>query len=193
MTSKPLYPVPRRASTVGILLFLVSLSILFAASLLGYFWIRLTGDNSPRGRVLHLPMILWLSTAVMIGSSFTITLALRAIRTEQQQVFRRYLLYTVALAITFVAIQAPAMVQMLRQHFALAEGGMRLWGVIFFLVLLHALHVLGGLIALAILLSGARRGAYDHEHHIPVRNAVLYWHFLDIVWLVMFFSMTVVG
>src|SRR4051812_47273405 len=102
MSSKPLYPVPHRASTFGILLFLASLTVLFAASLGAYFLIRLTGDNSPRGRALHLPSILWLSTLVMIASSVTITRALRSIRREDQAGLRRNLLYTLGLAVTFV-------------------------------------------------------------------------------------------
>ena len=191
--SKPLYPVPRRASTFGILLFLASLSMLFIASLVGYFVIRKFSSASPRGRVLHLPPILWLSTIVMIASSFTISRALVAIRAERRSDFRRYLWFTLALAITFIAIQTPALVQMLRDHARLEPSGMRLYGLLFFLVLLHALHVIGGLVMLGIVLANAFRGRYDHENHVAVSNLALYWHFLDGVWLVMFLSLWIVG
>jgi heme/copper-type cytochrome/quinol oxidase subunit 3 len=191
--SKPLYPVPRRAQTFGILLFLASLSMLFIASLIGYFVIRIFGANSPRGRVLQLPWILWISTVVMITSSVTMTRALGAIRAERRSEFRRWLIVTTALAVTFVAIQTPAMVEMLRKHARLESTGMRLYGLLFFLVLLHALHVVGGLLMLAIVLVGANRGEYDHENHATVRNLTFYWHFLDGVWLLMFLSLWIVA
>jgi heme/copper-type cytochrome/quinol oxidase subunit 3 len=191
--SKPLYPVPRRAHTFGILLFLASLSMLFIASLIGYFVIRIFGAASPRGRALQLPPILWISTLVMVASSVTMARALRAIRAERRGDFRRALLFTTALAVTFVAIQAPALADMLRSHARLEPTGMRLYGLLFFLVLLHALHVVGGLVMLAVVLLNARRGRYDHEHHSSVANLNAYWHFLDGVWLVMFLSLWIVG
>jgi heme/copper-type cytochrome/quinol oxidase subunit 3 len=143
--------------------------------------------------VLHLPAILWLSTIVMIASSFTMTRALRAIQNERRTQFRRLLLYTLALAVTFIAIQAPALVQMLRDHWRAQSWGVALYGLLFFLILLHALHVLGGLVMLSLVLNGAFRGHYDHEHHATVRNLTFYWHFLDCVWLVMFLALWIVG
>jgi heme/copper-type cytochrome/quinol oxidase subunit 3 len=193
MTSKPLYPVPRRAHTFGILLLLASLSVLFIASLVGYFVTRFLGAASPRGRVLHLPPILWLSTLVMIASSVTITRALAAIRAERRSAFRQHLWFTLALSVTFVAIQAPALIMLLRDHARHEAIGVRLYGLLFFLVLLHALHVIGGLVMLGIALLGATRGRYDHENHSLIRNLVFYWHFLDGVWLVMVVSLWVVG
>jgi len=129
----------------------------------------------------------------MIASSWTISRALRAIRAERQSEFRRYLLFTFALAITFVAIQTPALAQMLREHWRLAEStGMRLYGLLFVLVLLHAMHVIGGLVMLGIIIHGASHGRYDHEHHSAVSNTALYWHFLDVVWIVMFTSLWII-
>jgi cytochrome c oxidase subunit 3 len=60
-------------------------------------------------------------------------------------------------------------------------------------VLLHAAHVVGGIILLALVARKAFRGGYDHEHHLGVHHAALYWHFLDIVWLVMFGTMLGLG
>ena len=60
-----------------------------------------------------------------------------------------------------------------------------LYGFTLFLVIVHALHVIGGVAGLVFLLFGISRGAYDHERHFPVRFCALYWHFLDIVWIIM--------
>ena len=53
------------------------------------------------------------------------------------------------------------------------------------LAILHALHVLGGIFALGIVSVRTAMGQYDHERHWPVDFAAHYWHFLDLVWIVM--------
>ena len=58
-------------------------------------------------------------------------------------------------------------------------------GLTFFLVVLHALHVVGGVAGMVLLLFGISRNRYDHERHFPVRFCALYWHFLDLVWIIM--------
>ena len=63
----------------------------------------------------------------------------------------------------------------------------------FVLVLLHALHVLGGMVVLIRVVVRGRNGVYDHEHYQPIRHTAMYWHFLDFVWLVMFFTFLATG
>ena len=58
--------------------------------------------------------------------------------------------------------------------------------MVFVLIFVHAVHVVGGLVALGIILVRANAHAYDHEHYAPVANLALYWHFLDGVWVVLF-------
>lgn len=186
--------VPHRAHAFAMWLFLASLSVLFAASMVGYVVIRLSSPAMSRmdGR-LELPAVLWLSTALVLAASVTIHLALQAIQHERQQAFRRFLIATLALAVAFVLVQIPALIGMLQSHGSLREQGVHLYALVFCLVLLHAAHVVGGVIALAIIVSKALKGRYDHEHHMGVHHAALYWHFLDAVWLVMFGTMMALG
>jgi len=201
-------------------LFLAALTMLFASSLLGYFLIRLRlGGEAATSRTaaapLRLPWLLWISTLLLLGSSLAMQRALAAVRRERQRAFFTALLTATGLTVAFIAVQAPAMVQLLHQHgqirsvaaasaaqIAAAPGpgaapgagaAATLYGLIFFLVLLHALHVLGGLLAAGALLHGAWHHRYDHEHHAPVRHVAMYWHFLDAVWLVMFLSLWLAG
>jgi heme/copper-type cytochrome/quinol oxidase subunit 3 len=185
--------VPPAAGTVGMWLFLASLTMLFAASLLGYVIIRLKGGPAARTGALHLPRVLWLSTALVIGASVSLHRALSEVRRERQQSFRRWLTISLVLGIGFVIIQIPAMASLLVQHRELRKAGVGIYGLVFVLVLVHALHVLGGIIALVLVQVRARQDAYDHEHYQPVRQATLYWHFLDIVWLTMFGVFLLVG
>jgi heme/copper-type cytochrome/quinol oxidase subunit 3 len=178
--------VPASTVTVGMWLFLAALFMLFAAGLLGWVVIRNTGDNSKQH--FQLPAILWLSTALVLGVSFTITRALRSIRRERRASFLGWVRASLVLGIGFLLVQTPAMVLLLSQHRDLRGRGMGLYGLLFFLILVHALHVVGGMIALVLLDIRGRRGVYDHEHYLPVRHAAMYWHFLDLVWLAMFFT-----
>ena len=175
-------------------LFLAALTMLFGATMVGYIIIRFTSAQSPALRTVNLPASLWLSTAIILTGSFTIHQALAAVRRERQHLLRRYLLITCLLAAAFVIIQTPSLYTLLVRHHRLAESqGMRLYGLIFFLILVHALHVLGGVVGLALTTLNAYRGGYDHEHHAGVKYAAMYWHFLDTVWLVMFLTLLVLG
>ncbi len=186
-------PVPPGTGTLGMRLFLLSLFMLFAAAMIGYVFIRTGGEKSPSRGSLHFPELFWLSTALVVVISFTMSRAVTALRRERQTVFMGWLRLSLILAIGFLLVQAPAMARLVVTHQQLRSqgGGMFLYGLIFFLVLLHALHVLGGMIALIRVAYQGRRGAYDHEHYQPVRHAAMYWHFLDAVWIAMFLTFLV--
>jgi heme/copper-type cytochrome/quinol oxidase subunit 3 len=177
---------------VGMWLFLAALTMLFLSGMFGYFIFRtqLARENPNRPFVpfgqIHLPWVLWLSTALVVGVSVFLARAQRQIRDGQQRSYRNSLTAALALACGFLTVQAPALIQLLLAHRDLKERQMPLYGLIFFLVLLHALHVVGGMYSLVKITLLAHRGAYDNAHHDPIRFTALYWHFLDVVWLVMF-------
>ena len=181
------YPphVPAATGTLGMWLFLISLFMLFAAAMVGYAIIRLAGHQSPPSGAIHLPGLLWLSTALVIGVSFSMARGLRYLRIERQAGFRAWLRWSIALAIGFLVVQAPAMAMLLAGS---RQSVIVLYRLIFVLVLLHALHVVGGIVALARVALQTRRGVYDHEHYLPVRHAAMYWHFLDLIWIIMFLT-----
>jgi heme/copper-type cytochrome/quinol oxidase subunit 3 len=171
----------------GLKLFLASLSVLFAASLVAYILIRSIARS--KGLVygsLHMPGLLWISTAVMVASSFTIHAATRAIRENRRSAFRRDMLTTALLGMAFLVIQMPSLYLVLRAHAAARTQNIFLYGLVMLLIALHALHVIGGLIPLGITTGRAFRGQYDAADHDAVRYCAVYWHFLDVVWLVMF-------
>lgn len=176
------YSRSRNVHTVGMWLFLAALGMLFASSMAAYVIVRV---RAVAGQV-ELPALLWLSTVIMLVSSVTMHAALTAVRRERQQTFRSMILATLVLAVLFVMVQVPAMAALLGAHGTMRAQGMHVYGLVFFLVLLHALHVVGGVAGLARIAFYARLGRFDHESHASVRHIAMYWHFLDIVWLVMF-------
>jgi len=204
-------PVPRhrvspKAGVFGMVLFLAALGMLFAASMLGYVLIRVqqarelinpvTKDiipaSAPPLGTLHLPGGLWFSTVVILASSFTMHLALQNVRRERQARFRNWLIATLVLAGVFLLVQTPSLGSLLIGHNQ-ADTGHTLLGFIFFLVIIHALHLVGGVIPLAVVTRNAHLGAYDHEAHGPVRYVTMYWHFLDVVWIAMFAVLLLTG
>ncbi|MEX0652881.1 MAG: cytochrome c oxidase subunit 3 [Phycisphaeraceae bacterium] len=211
--------VPPGTGTFGMTLFLLSLGILFSASMLLYVVFRLVTPGPPLGSIA-LPAGLWVSTALILVSSYVIHRALQNVRHERQTRFRNALTVTLLLAVAFLVVQTPSMTALLRNHrqanaqyqqeqvaYEDALDAQRaqqppgtildtadlpdrpvlpLFGLVMFLILVHALHVLGGLIPLAVVTVKAHAGRYDHEHHGPVKYLTMYWHFLDGVWIVMF-------
>lgn len=184
---------PPGTGLIGMALFLASLTMLFISGLLGYALIRLNGDFSPPIGAIHIPHLLWLSTIIVLVSSVTMQHALGSLRRERQQAFRNAMMATLALAVLFIVVQAPALHNLLQTHFEVREQRLHLYGLVFVLILLHALHVVGGLIPMIVACIQAYRGRYDHEHYRPIQYLTLYWHFLDIVWVVMFATLLVLS
>ena len=187
--------VPPAAATVGMWLFLASLTMLFGATMIGYAIVRSRSTSAAALGSLHLPPLLWLSTAVMLFASVTIHRAVSAVRRERQAQLRQALVLTCALAALFVIVQTPSMWQLVRERAVTTSGdaqGIRLYQLVFALILIHALHVVGGIVGLAITTKHAFGHRYDHEHYNGVKHAAMYWHFLDGVWIVMFLGISLV-
>jgi len=190
------------------------LGILFASSMVGYLVIRLvtlkpgldpvTGtvvrQAGPALGTIQMPVGLWVSTVVILASSFSIHLALRAVRRERQAVFQRCLMVTVALAMMFLVVQVPSLWMLLQEHAAYRDQlredatlGLLPYGMVFFLIIVHAAHLIGGMIPLGVITHNAWRSRYDHESHNPVKYLTMYWHFLDVVWLSLFAGLLLIG
>ncbi len=206
--SSPSQRPPRGTGEFGMYLFLAALAMLFVSSMIGYVIVRLTktrtiyqpgstteiayGPTAPPFGTMDLPVLgLLLSTAVILASSVTMHLAIKNVRRERQAKFRASLIATLVLSILFCVTQAPAMWSLLTAHDAQNISN-TMYGMVFFLVLVHALHVIGGIVPLAVTTYRAGQGRYDHEHYSPVKFVGMYWHFLDGVWLFMFAVLLVV-
>lgn len=196
---------PAGAGRIGMYLFLAALFMLFGGSMVGYALVRIAATRDvigvpgtatrfglPLGS-LDLPKILWLSTFLMICVSLVMHAAVTALRRDAQTLFRRLLVAAAALAVGFLAVQAPALASLLAEHQQKVHADTALYGLIFVFILLHAAHVLGGLIPMGIVTVRGLHGRYDSRNASGVANTALYWHFLDIVWLGMYGVMLGLG
>jgi heme/copper-type cytochrome/quinol oxidase subunit 3 len=178
---------PTGAGVFGMLLFLLSLSVLFASSLIGVIIVRFQADSWRPPGFEGLPAGLWVSTLVILGASVTVHLALRAARCDDRLWLLRWLGVTLGLGLAFMALQAVNWTLLVSEGMTGRED---LFGFSFYVLTgLHALHVLGGLIQLGAVTWFASRGRYGAEGHGGVTYSVMYWHFLDGAWVVIFLAL----
>jgi len=171
------------AGRLGMRLFLSSLAVLFAAGLVAFWVVRVRAMYWPPAGAPALPRMLLLSTALAAAVSGAAQAALVAIRRGNEPGLRRWLAAALLLALAFLGCQAVAWVG----FFDRATFERHLYGFTFYaLTGLHALHVLGGLVALAVVVVRARLGAYSWAQHAAVRSTAAYWHFLGAVWLAIY-------
>ncbi len=174
------------ALRMGMRLFLASLAVLFAAGVVGYLVIRgNSGSALPPGSI-ELPAGLWASTAVLLVSGLTTRAALGGLRRGSADDLRRWLSSTWVLGAVFMAIQAPCMVDLLRSHeVALEQKNASIYGIAAALILIHALHVIGGMVPLSWLTLQALRHGLDRVRIPSLQLWTNYWHFLEVVWIIL--------
>ena len=178
-TNHPGFP----GSLLGMLLF-ISSEVMFFASLFGaYFTLRAAAaewppPGSPEIAVLRTALF----TAFLLSSSATVQRAVTAARRGNRAETVRWLLLTMSLGVVFLAGQAWEYAELSADGFDLSTN---VFVTLFFTMTgFHGLHVIGGLIAMAIVATSARRGYLSG--HGPVEAVSYYWHFVDVVWVVLF-------
>jgi len=177
----------------GLVLFLISLAMLFAASIVGYLVIRFTRHGDLPPGTFTLPPGLWVSTLILAAAGLSMWRATAAARRRALAPLRRALAAAWLLSIAFVAVQIPSLFGLIAQHQQLIPQRVGLYGFAFTLVVLHAVHVIGGLAPLSMLTVDAWQRRITLERLPAVQRCAMYWHFLEAVWLIMFLTMLIVG
>jgi cytochrome c oxidase subunit III len=167
---------------LGMWVFLSSEVMFFAALIGAYVAFKIDQGFEEAHEVLSLPLAT-LGTSVLIVSSFAVVMGLESLQSGDKPVFRNWMGLTLLLGATFLGIQAFEWYELLHEDIT-AET---LFGTAFFVTTgFHGLHVLGGVIWLALVLLKAQRGEYSADKYLGVELFGLYWHFVDIVWIVLF-------
>ena len=177
-------PDPGGSRRMGMVLFLVSLGILFGASIAAFAYLRLTSAALVGTDPVELPLGIYGSTAVLLGAGLAMYRSQQSARRGDFPRLREWLAWTWLSSMLFMAIQTPAMMELLQRHQGLEGTGIsNVYGITFALIVVHALHVIAGMIPLSNLAWKARRRRLDSEHLISVRACAVYWHFLEAVWV----------
>ncbi len=165
-------------------LFLTMLAVFFVSTLLFYVIYVVSRLGEPE-RLSKLPAGFLISTACLLVISGLVHAATRTVRRSRTIQTGLLLSFSAVAAVGFLAMQADCMWSMVNTAAYIAAPNRGVTGMVVVLAILHALHVLGGVIALGIVSVKSLLGRYDHERHWPVDFAAQYWHFLDVIWLLM--------
>jgi cytochrome c oxidase subunit 3 len=135
-----------------------------------------------------MPRLLWLSTALIVLSSFAFEIARRTLKSGNRGAYQRFLLLTVLLGLGFLVTQWLAWRQLV--GLGIYVGTNPHSSFFYVLTGAHGLHLLGGVLALDyLLLRSWRRG--NEVHGVAKRQAIvnavaLYWHFMGGLWIYLF-------
>ncbi|PKQ06601.1 MAG: cytochrome c oxidase subunit 3 [Alphaproteobacteria bacterium HGW-Alphaproteobacteria-11] len=194
-------PVVQLHLRYGMILFIASEVMFFVA----WFWaffdaslfageeiqaarVEFTGGSWPPQGVevfdpWHLPLI---NTLILLTSGTTVTWAHHALLHDDRKGLVQGLALTVALGLIFTAVQAYEY-----QHAAFSFAG-SIYGSTFFMATgFHGFHVIVGTIFLIVCLLRAMKGHFTAKQHFGFEAAAWYWHFVDVVWIFLFFAIYV--
>ena len=183
------WTLPRRGP-VGMLFFILAESAIFAVFVAAYlFYIgRSLSGPTPR-EVLQFPVAM---TLCLLSSSLTIHLAVRALRSGATGKFLRYWVATILLGAGFLAGTAREWHELIVEHHLTISTN--LFGSTYFaLVGLHASHVIGGMTMLLIVAALGLTGRVRPVHVERTDVISMYWHFVDVVWIVVVTVVYVIG
>jgi cytochrome c oxidase subunit 3 len=135
----------------------------------------------PGWTTFSIPKAFWYSTTVILVSSLTVQMALKAFKEREMLRYRNLLTATAVLGIVFVLLQWVGFREIWHTGITLRGSG----GGQFLYVIagLHAVHVLGGIVALLIMLAKAYVSQIRSYNSVPVELISTYWHFVDLLWI----------
>jgi cytochrome c oxidase subunit 3 len=176
------------ASTLGMLLFIISEIMVFGAFFTAYFFIRVVqGDQWFPVDGHKLPVATaFVNTCILCSSSVTLHWAELSIKKGNRNGLRAGMLATFLLGLTFLFVQINEYVNIGFAPHDFAQGS-----VFYGLTGLHGAHVAIGLTLLAFVNIRAFRGHFSPEQHRGVEIPGIYWHFVDVMWIVVFFTVYV--
>jgi cytochrome c oxidase subunit 3 len=173
---------------LGMFLFIISEVMVFGAFFTAYFFIRVAqGDPWPAPGT-KLPVdVAGFNTAILVSSSFTVHWAEQAIKKGNRFGLKAGILTTFLLGCTFLFIQINEYANI---GFAPQDHAQQT--IFYALTGLHGAHVFIGLLLLLFVTIRSFRGHYSAEEHRGVEVPGIYWHFVDIMWLVVYFTVYVI-
>jgi cytochrome c oxidase subunit III len=186
-------PIANRSSRIdpqllGILLFIISEAMLFGSFFTAYFFIRVVQDVPWPPEPFEFPVaVAGMNTVILLTSSGTMHYALHSIKRGNRIGLQVGLLVTFLMGATFLGTQIN---EYFKAGFAISDGAFA--SVFYGLTGLHGAHVAIGLTLLAIVTTRAFRGHFTPEEHRGVEVPGIYWHFVDVMWVVVFTTVYII-
>ena len=194
----------KEAASLGMWLFLVT-EVLFFGGLFAVYSVYRSWYPEAFAASSH-EMVVWagtLNTVVLITSSLTMALAVRAAQVGERRVVMWFLAATMLLGLAFLGIKAFEYYTEFAEHHvpgpgfafepAYARQAQIFFSLYFVMTGLHALHMVIGLGLMAVMFQWVWRGTITREYSSPIEISGLYWHFVDIVWIFLFPLLYLIG
>ena len=170
------------APTLGMLLFIMSEVMIFGAFFTAYFFIRVVTHNPWPAHGSKLPEdVAGINTAILLSSSLTIHWALTGIKNGNRFALKAGMLSTFVLGLTFLTVQINEYI-----HIGFAPAYAAQSTVFYALTGLHGAHVFIGLCLLLMVNIRSFRGHYSPQAHMGMEVPGIYWHFVDIMWVIVY-------
>lgn len=170
---------PPEGYRLTIRLILLSVSILFLTLTVVYLVLNAQAET------IHVPRVLWFSTAVVTACSLAVERTRRALWRRNEAGFKLWLWVTMALGLVFLSAQYVALQRLTAAGFY-ATVNKRAW-LAFLITVLHGAHLIGGLLALSYIIVKSQYGNWTAlRRRITLDGVALYWHFIDGVWIFLF-------
>jgi cytochrome c oxidase subunit 3 len=154
-----------------------SMLMLFAGLTSAYI-VKSSQDNWVE---METPNQFWYSTGVILLSSLTMQMAVRAFKQREMNNYRKLIVLTTFLGLLFVVLQWLGFKSMWDNNIRLTGAGAAQF--LYVIAGLHAVHVIGGIVALVIIVAKAFFGKIKSYSAVPVEIMRTYWHFVDLLWL----------
>jgi len=172
------------APLLGMMLFIISEVMVFGAFFTAYFFIRVAEGNPWPAAGTKLPVqVAGVNTAILISSSFTLHWAQVSIRKGNRFGLKAGMVCTFLLGCTFLFVQINEYANI---GFAPQDAAQQ--SVFYALTGLHGAHVFIGLLLLLFVTIRSFRGHFSAESHQGLEVPGVYWHFVDIMWIIVYSS-----
>ena len=173
---------------LGMILFITSEVMFFSGLFAAYFATRAANANDWPPRVFQGILdplgLIMIATIILIASSFTCQFAVWSIRRGDRRGYIRNTAITFILGVIFLAMQVIDYSILFGEGMTLGSGP---FGTTYFtLTGFHGAHVFGGVLMLGVILYRGMAGQFSAKHHDAVEAVSLYWHFVDVVWILLF-------
>jgi cytochrome c oxidase subunit 3 len=175
---------PESWGKLGMWVFLAADAMSFGGLLAGYGALRYGDPTWPDPRKILGIQLTAFMTFLLICSSVTMVEALASIRHGNQAGLRKFLLLTILGGASFLGLQAFEWTHLIEHGQSVARNN---FGATFFILTgFHGCHVFSGVVYLTCILVRALLGGYSTHDHNSVEIVALYWHFVDLIWILVF-------
>jgi cytochrome c oxidase subunit 3 len=163
---------------------IISIVMLFAGLTSAYV---VRAGSAKNWLIFNLPDISIISTGIIVTSSLTMFMAQRAIKKNNYRLTTIGLGLTLALGIAFFFTQFEGWKQLTAQGiYFVGKNSSASGSFLYFIALVHLLHMLGGIVALMISLTKSLLKKYSSADYLGIELTAIYWHFLDVLWVYLF-------